>query len=130
MAFSVKNQEGDDKQNESSSEGSGSDSDNDDKKKKHQRKEHDHPLETERHIQQEEAQFMKTIQGNFIEEFDLTGTALPPKEVEESLYLVTKKKMQQKKQTTMDDVYPEVEVFMKSKIHPNQIFYRTEKFHC
>jgi hypothetical protein len=29
--------------------------------------------------------------------------------------VVTKKKMSQKKQTTMDDVYPEVEVFMKSK---------------
>jgi hypothetical protein len=41
---------------------------------------------------------------------------LPPKEVEESLYLITKKKMSQKKQPTMDDVYPEVEVFMKSNI--------------
>ncbi len=59
---------------------------------------------------------MKTIQGNFIDEFDITGTALPPKQVEESLYLVTKKKMSQKKQTTMDDVYPEVEVLMKSKV--------------
>jgi hypothetical protein len=29
--------------------------------------------------------------------------------------MVTKKKMSQKKQATMDDVYPEVEVFMKSK---------------
>ena len=29
--------------------------------------------------------------------------------------MMTKKKMSQKKQTTMDDVYPEVEVFMKSK---------------
>lgn len=40
---------------------------------------------------------MKTIQGNFIDEFDITGTALPPKVVEQSQYIVTKKKMSSKK---------------------------------
>jgi hypothetical protein len=42
---------------------------------------------------------------------------------------VTKKKMSQKKQTTMDDVYPEVEVFMKSKNCLRLTCHRAEKLH-
>ena len=72
---------------------------------------------------------MKTIQGNFIQEFDITGTALPPQEVEQSIYMVTKKKMASKKQTTMDDVYPEVEVFMKSKDILITKDFRAQKLH-
>ena len=130
MAFSMKNENPDGKQDESSSEKSGSDSDNDDKKGNKQKHHHqEHPLEAERFIQQQEAKFMKTIQGNLTEEFNITGTSLPPQQVEESLYVVTKKKMSQKKQTTMDDVYPEVEVFMKSKNCLRLTYHRAEKLH-
>ncbi len=56
---------------------------------------------------------MNTIQDNLIREFDITGTAIAPKTPIESLYLLQKKK--QKKKQTMDDVHPQVEVYLKSK---------------
>jgi len=43
--------------------------------------------------------------------------------------MVTKKKMASKKQTTMDDVYPEVEVFMKSKDILITKDFRAQKLH-
>lgn len=87
MAFSALNDSDEKPEEGSQSEGSDKD-DSDDEKNKKAHHHHEHPLETERHIKKQEAQFLKTIQGNFIEEFDITGTAEPPKVVEESLYLV------------------------------------------
>ena len=70
-------------------------------------------LETEKHLKAKEAEFVNTIQDNLIREFEITGTAVAPKTPIESLYLLQKKKQKQKQ--TMDDVHPQVEVYLKCK---------------